>query len=288
MIHGIESICVVGAGVMGRQIALHCAMCGITVTLTDSASNAVDSAKTWSIEYLESSVKKGKRSSEECDAAMSLLRFVNDISEAVRHVDMVIETIIENQDIKRELFSHLSEWVDDHTILVTNSSFMASSRFADLISCPGRLANLHFFTPVMRMELVEIVRGPHTSEDTIDKLKLFVKKINKTYILLNKEIEGFIVNRLIKALLDEALFLYDNGYASCMDIDLAAEKGMNHPLGPFRLMDMTGIDISYMSRKRKFDETNSPKDMPPKILEEKYLSGDFGRKTGKGWYNYTG
>ena len=208
------------------------------------------------------------------------------MEEAVSDVDLVIESILEDEALKREIFTQVNELAPKDAIIATNSSYMASSLFADIITPNDRLANLHYFNPAMIMKLVEVVRGPHTSDDTVKALQAFCAALGKKYITVNKEIEGFIVNRLLRAIQNEAFFLYKEGYADYKDIDLGEELGLNHPLGPFRLMDLTGIDLCYMSRKAKYESTGKPEDEPPAFLKEKYESGEFGRKTGKGWYDY--
>ncbi|MDL2302199.1 3-hydroxyacyl-CoA dehydrogenase family protein, partial [Lachnospiraceae bacterium OttesenSCG-928-D06] len=172
-------------------------------------------------------------------------------------------------------------------IIASNSSFIPSSLFVEDIEGAERLCNLHYFNPAMLMKLVEIVKGEHTSDETVEALKAFVKAIGKEYILVKKEIEGFVVNRLLRAVQNEAFFLYDQGIASFEDIDIGAEKGLNYPMGPFRLLDLAGIDICYMNRQKTYEKTGCPEDKPPKFLEEKYKKGEFGRKSGKGWYDYS-
>ena len=283
----INRVCVVGGGVMGREIALNAATHGYQTTLTDQFTEALDKAKTWAESYLDGSIKRGKLTEEQRNQALAALTYSGSLEQAVADADLVIECIVEKVDAKRSLFADLNRLAPADALLVSNSSYLPSSRFADLVNNPGRVANLHYFNPAMRMELVEIVRGPHTSDDTIETLKLFAAGIGKTGIVVNKEIEGFIVNRILKAVTDEALYLLDNHVASVEDIDLGAEKGLNYPMGPFRLMDFTGLDISYLNRKRVYDETGLESDRPSPILEEKYKNGEFGRKTGKGWYDYS-
>jgi 3-hydroxybutyryl-CoA dehydrogenase len=163
---------------------------------------------------------------------------------------------------------------------------MPSSTFVDCIDKPGRLVNLHYFNPAMVMKLVEIVRGPHTGDDTVKALQWFVSKIGKQSILVNKEIEGFVVNRLLRAVQNEGFFLLKEGIATFEDIDTAAEKGLNYPMGPFRLQDFTGLDIGYYNRMKKYDETGDPADLPPQEMIDRFKRGEFGKKTGKGWYTY--
>lgn len=283
----IENVCVVGAGVMGREIALNAAFNGYNAALTDSQPGALQKARAWAESYLEGSVAKGKATAEQKDAALGRLSFTGDLPHAAAGAGLVIEAIVEKLDIKLDLFRRLDGLVSSETILASNSSYIPSSRLVEAVSHPERLANLHYFNPAMRMQLVEIVRGPHTSDATVEALRAFVASIGKISILVKKEIEGFIVNRILKAVANEAFFLLENDIASFEDIDLAAEKGLNYPLGPFRLMDFTGLDITFLNRQRVFDESGKECDRPPHQLEERYRKGDYGRKTGKGWYSYT-
>lgn len=283
----IKTVAVLGAGVMGRQVALNAAVNGFDVRLADSFPDACAKAEEWAKGFLAKSVEKGKSTREAADEALARVHYTESTAEAVQGSDLVIEAIIEDEEIKRALFREVNAHAPKDALITTNSSFIPSSRFIKDVDEPGRLCNLHYFNPAMLMKLVEIVRGPHTADDTVEALKAFVVAVNKEYIVVNKEIEGFVVNRLLRAVQNEAFFLYENGVASFEDIDTGAEKGLNYPMGPFRLLDLAGIDICYMNRQKTYEETGKPEDKPPAFLEEKYNKGEFGRKTGKGWYDYT-
>jgi len=283
----IKTVAVFGAGVMGRQIALNAAVNGYDVRLADTFPDACAKASAWAVEFLAGSVKKGKMTQEDADAALKKVCYLESIEEASKDCDLVIEAIIEDEDIKRVLFTTINAAAPKDAIIASNSSFIPSSRFAGDVDNPGRLCNLHYFNPAMIMKLVEIVRGEHTADETVEAMIEFVKGVKKESIVVNKEIEGFVVNRLLRACQNEAFFLFENGIASVEDIDAGAEKGLNHPLGPFRLLDLTGIDICYMNRQKTYETTGRPEDNPPVFLEEKYKKGEFGRKAGKGWYDYS-
>jgi len=280
----IKKVCVAGAGSMGRQIALNAAMNGFFVKVRTSK---VEKSASWCRSFMEKGVSKGRYTEAQMEETLNRLTFVSETKEAVHDADLVIESIIEDEAVKREFFTEVNEYAPGDAIITTNSSYIASSKFAELISEPGRLANLHYFNPAVYMTLVEIVRGEHTAEETVDALKNFVSAVGKQAIVVKKEIEGFVVNRLLRAIQNEGFFLYESGIASFEDIDIGAEKGLNHPMGPFRLVDLTGIDICYMNRKAKYDRTGLPDDVPPAFLKEKFDKGEFGRKTGKGWYDYS-
>ena len=282
----IQTVCVVGAGRMGREIAMNAAVWGHAVTLTDAIPQVLEQADSWRKGYLAKSVEKGKMTRGEADEALGRCRLVAELEEAVKDADLVIECIIEDVEAKKALFRQLDQMARPEAIWVTNSSYLPSSRFAPETNRPAQVANLHYFNPAMRMELVEIVKGPHVADETVALLKEFALSIHKNPIVVRKELDGFVVNRIVKAVADEAFFLLDNNVATFEEIDMAAEKGLNYPMGPFRLMDFTGLDITYRNRKRVYDETGKEEDIPSPALKEHFDKGEFGRKTGKGWYTY--
>ena len=284
--NNIRNVVVVGAGIMGRQIALNAAQHQFQVALNDMSSEVLDQATQWARDYMKKSVEKGKISATEAENTLNRLRYTHDLAQAAEHCDLLIEAIVEKEDVKRGLFKQVAELVSKETILATNSSYIPSSAYRGDIANPGRLINLHYFNPAMKMELVEIVAGPHTAPEVVSSIQEFAKKVGKHAILVRKEVEGFVVNRLLKALQNEAYYLLENGVASFEDIDIGAEKGLGHPKGPFRLMDMTGLDLNYYNRLRVYEATGRAEDKPPKSLEERFKAGDYGRKTGKGWYDY--
>ncbi|MDR1765959.1 MAG: 3-hydroxyacyl-CoA dehydrogenase family protein [Lachnospiraceae bacterium] len=281
----IKKVCIVGGGQMGRQIGLGCAINGFDTYVTDTIPATVDAVAAWSATYLAERVAKGKMTAETQETAQSHFFPVKTLEEAAKGADLVIEAIIEEKTAKQELFKKLNGIVSKDTIIATNSSFMVSSMFVDCVDNPSRLANFHYFNPALVMKLIEVVQGPHTSEETAQTLLAFGKANGKTPIWVKKEIDGFIANRLLRAITNEACWLAEEGYASPQDIDTAAENGLNYPMGPFRLLDFTGLDISYLSRKRQFEETGV-KSPGFALFEEKYKAGELGRKTGKGFYEY--
>lgn len=271
---------------MGRQIALNTAIHGIPTALYDVRTEAVEDARQWTDSYLKGRVEKGRLSEEQAAAARSRIEFFTDLEASVAGADLVVEAVVENLDVKREVFAALDRAAPPHAVLATNSSTIVSSRLADATNRPEKVANLHYFNPALVMELVEVVGGPHTAPETIEVLMDFARRTGKTPIHVKKEIFGFVANRILHALAKEAFFLMENGYATHEEIDLAVEKGLRHPMGPFRLMDLTGLDVGYHVRMEKYRLTGLEEDKPPRSLEEKYLRGEWGRKTGKGWYTY--
>ena len=282
----IYNVCVVGAGRMGREIALNAASHGYQVMLTDIIPDVLKQADIWAREYLAGSVSRGKLTPQQADEISANFRTTEKLEEVLKDADLMIECIIEDMEIKKQLFEKADKLTPLHALLVTNSSYLPSSNFASETARPDKVANLHYFNPAMRMQLVEIVRGPHVSDETVETLREFVLSIHKEPVVVQKEIDGFVVNRLLKAIQNEAFYLLDQGIASFGEIDLAAEKGLNHPLGPFRLMDFTGIDITYRNRRRVYEETKREADCPSPALQELFEKSEYGRKTGKGWYTY--
>jgi 3-hydroxybutyryl-CoA dehydrogenase len=184
------------------------------------------------------------------------------------------------------VFADVDRLAPPHAILATNSSYIVSSRVADVTRRPDKVLNLHFFNPALVMKLVEVVQGPHVSDETTQISLALCERLDKVGVHLKKEVEGFLLNRIFKAIYHEAMWLLEMGVASFEDIDKAQVYGAGHPMGAFRLMDLTGIDLAYIRMMEKFRETGDPADYPPPSLVERYMRGDYGEKTGKGWYEY--
>ena len=282
----VNHVVVVGAGAMGSQIGMVCALAGLTATVTDIAEPALAKAETELRQRLSRDVSKGRRTRQDVDAAFGRLSFTTDLTAAASIADYVIEAAVEKLDIKRALFADLDKVVQGHTILATNSSSIASSRIADATSRPDRVCNLHFFNPALIMKCVEVVRGPETSDDTVATSVALTQRLGKVAVVLNREIPGFIANRILGAVRDEAIYLLENGIASVADIDTACRTALGYPMGPFELMDLTGIDIGYLTKKDRFAQSGDPDDRPSRTVAALVERGELGRKTGKGWYDY--
>ncbi|MBM7096678.1 3-hydroxyacyl-CoA dehydrogenase family protein [Bacillus sp. H-16] len=283
----IKTISVIGSGAMGSQIAMVSALAGYSVTLQDIQEESVVKAEQSLRDRLGKRVDKGKMSKEELDEAFSNMTFTTSLEEAVRDADFVIEAIVENLEIKRTLFEDLDRLAPKHAILSTNSSTIVSSKVADATNRPGKVCNFHFFNPALVMEMVEVVQGPHTSNETAEVAMELARRLNKTPILLKKEISGFVANRILAKLMNEALYLYENEIATAEEIDLACTKALNHPIGPFALIDLTGLDVHYNIRQYRYEETGNEEDKPSPVIVEKVKKGDLGRKSGKGFYSYS-
>jgi len=277
---------VVGAGSMGAQIAQQAALHGIEVALHDQDEGQLQRARESNQGHLARRVEKGKLSKEEADAAVNRVQLVSDMSDAADRAEFVIEAVFEDLELKRSIFRELDEVAPAGAVLASNSSTMGISKIADVTRRPDRCLNMHFFYPVLVMDLVEIVRGPATSDETVERARDLAREMGRTPVLLNKEIDGFIVNRILHAATQEAYRLLDAGVASFEDIDTAVEKGLNWPMGPFRLGDFSGLDVTYNARLHMYRVTGDERYRPSPQLEAKVKAGKLGRKTGEGWYRY--
>ncbi len=286
-INDVKNIAVIGAGNMGHQIALLCALHGYKTTCTDVKEDILKKAEAFADSYLPSRVKKGKLTQEQANQSRANISFTPSLKEAVKDADYVIEAVLEVLDVKRKVFADLDKMAPQHAILATNSSFIVSSRLADVTQRPDKVVNLHFFNPALVMKLVEVVQGPHVSDETAQISLALCERLDKVGVHLKKEVEGFLLNRILKAIAREAFWLLDMGVASFEDIDKAQVFGAGHPMGAFRLMDLTGLDLAYIRTMEKFRETGDPADLPSPSLVERYMKGQYGEKVGKGWYDYT-
>jgi 3-hydroxybutyryl-CoA dehydrogenase len=282
----VNLVVVVGAGAMGSQIGMVCALAGLTATVTDIAEPALTKAETELRQRLSRDVAKGRRTQEDVDAAFARLTFTTDLTGAASTADYIVEAAVEKLDTKRALFAELDKAAPEHAILATNSSSIVSSRLADATGRPDRVCNLHFFNPALIMKCVEVVRGPETSDSTVATSVELTRRLGKTPVVLNREIPGFVANRILNAVRDEAIHLLENGIASVSDIDTACRAALGYPMGPFELMDLTGIDIGYLTKKDRFAQSGDPKDQPSRSVAALVERGELGRKTGKGWYDY--
>jgi 3-hydroxybutyryl-CoA dehydrogenase len=285
-IQDIQRICVVGAGQMGHQIGMLCALGGFDTVIQDEKPEALQKAKYKLEKIMERWVSKGRISMEEKDAAFQRLSFTTNLEQAAQRADFVIEAVIEKLDVKQEVFKKLDKIAPPHAILTTNSSTIVNSLIASVTNRPEKVCNMHFFFPPLVMDCVEVVMSNQTSEETAQITMELCKKINRTAILLRKEISGFVANRILGAIHREAIYLYEQGICDYKDIDMICRKALSHPIGPFELMDLSGIDVCYYVMDQRYAETGDPADKPPKSLEEKVKAGLLGRKTGKGFYVY--
>ena len=283
----IKKICVVGAGNMGHQISLLCAIHGYKTTCTDIIPDILKKAEKFADTYLPGRVEKGKLTKEQAEAARKKISFTLDLKEAAKDADFVIEAALEVLDVKKKVFADLDRLTPSHAILATNSSAIVSSLIADATKRPSKVVNMHFFNPALAMKLVEVVKGPHVSDETAKITMELSEKLEKVPVLIKKEVDGFLLNRIFRVIGREALWMLEMGVASIEDIDKACVHGAGHPMGPFRLMDLTGIDLNYTMSMERFKRTGNFADLPAPSVVERYTQGHYGEKTGKGWYDYT-
>ena len=282
----MNRLTVIGAGSMGAQIAQQAALHGLEVILNDKSREQLSKAVDSNRGHLMRRVEKGKLGEADAQSAVGRVRPITDLAEAVLDADFVIEAVFEDLDLKRSIFAELDRLAPAGAVLASNSSTMGISKIADATTRPERCVNMHFFYPVLVMDLVEVVRGPMTSDQTTDKAMAMAHAMGRTPVLINKEIDGFIVNRILHAATQEAYRLLDAGVAGFDDIDIAVEKGLNWPMGPFRLGDFSGLDVTYKARLHMFNVTGDERYRPSPQLEAKVKAGKLGRKTGEGWYKY--
>jgi len=281
----LKRVTVVGAGTMGSQIALQTALSGrYEVTLVDTVAGQLERARAQNRKLVDRSVEKGRLTPERASQALERIADSATIAPAVANADLVIEAVIENFDAKKSVFEELGKHTKKDAVLASNSSTIAISRLADFTGRPERCCNMHFFHPVTVMQLCEVVRGPKTSDATVEQAMEFVRSIDRTPVLLQKEIWGFIVNRVLFAASEEAMRLLEGGYASAEDIDIAVQKGLNWPMGPFHLLDFSGLDVFYGAMQDRHRLGEGPE--APEVLSKLVDAGRLGRKTGKGFFEY--
>ena len=285
-IENISTILVIGAGTMGRQIAMTAALAGYSTIIQDISEDGLEAARAELEGWAASRVAKGKLAQDVATAALEALSYSTDLDTAAANADYVIEAATERLDIKTQIFEKLGVLAPAHAILATNSSTLGSSKIAEVTGRPDQVCNMHFFNPALVMKCVEVVRHETTSDATVEITMELARRMGKEPVLINKEIPGFIANRLMGAIQKEALFLADSGIASIEDIDTTARTALGHPMGPFALMDMVGLDVIDFIAQATYAETGEPSDQPHPMITEKVGAGKLGRKSGQGFYRY--
>ncbi len=280
----IRTVGVCGAGLMGNGIAQTCAVAGFNVVLMEVADEPLRRGVTSIAKSLDKFVEKGKLAQQDRDATVARIKPTTKVAD-LAGCDLVIEAIVENVEVKTKLFAQLDELLAPDAIICTNTSSLCVIELAAKTKRPNRVAGLHFFNPVPIMKLVEVVKTIATTQDVIDALFAFSKKLGKEPILA-QDTPGFVVNRLLIPYLLYAIRCYEGGLASKEDIDKGMKLGCGYPMGPLELLDFVGLDTTYFIANIMFDEFKDPAMAPPPLLKRMVLAGRFGRKSGKGFYDY--
>lgn len=279
-----EQIAVIGAGTMGLDIAQCFAAAGRKVTVRDVNDAIISSAKARLEGSLEKRVAKGKLAGEARDTLLANIAFTTELADCAG-AQLVVEAIVERAEVKKELFAQLAKLCAKDAVLASNTSSISITEIASAAENPGRVIGMHFFNPATVMKLVEVIRGAFTSDETFARVKAEAEAIGKTPVEVN-EAPGFVVNRLLIPMLNEAIGLYAEGVASASDIDTAMKLGCNHPMGPLELADMVGLDVVLFIMETLMRETGDDRYRPHTKLRQLVRAGMLGRKTGRGIYDY--
>lgn len=281
----VKRIAVIGAGTMGRGIAYAAALGGFETVLEDVSESVLAKALGWIRETFEEGVKRGKVDASAREAALARIRTSGVVTEAIRDADLIIEAVPEELEVKRELFTILDKCAEPGAIVASNTSSLSISDFTDGVTVRDRCIGMHFFNPVPKMRLVEIVRTPQTSDETIAACVAVAHRMHKETVIVH-EAPGFITSRINALIGNEAFNMLEAGVASAADIDKAVKLGLNHPMGPFEMVDLVGLDV----RLKILDylhQTLGEKYRPSALLRKYVQEGRLGRKTGCGVYDYS-
>jgi 3-hydroxybutyryl-CoA dehydrogenase len=281
----VKTIAVVGAGTMGRGIAYAAALGGFQTIIEDVNDSVLAKAMDWIREAFDEGVKRGKVETSLSEAALGRITTSSFVKEAIHDAELIIEAVPEEVEIKRELFAMLDKFAKPNAIFASNTSSLSISDFTDGVAAGHRCIGMHFFNPVPKMRLVEIVRMAQTSDETVAACVAVAHRMHKETVVVN-EAPGFITSRINALIGNEAFAMLEAGVASAGDIDKAIKLGLNHPMGPFEMVDLVGLDVrlkilEYLHR------TLGEKYRPSALLKQYVQEGRLGRKTGRGVYDYT-
>lgn len=280
----IKHVGVIGAGQMGSGIAQVCVTAGLTVTLIDVSDAALERGVSAIAAGLERQVKKGTLSADARAAALSRIRTHTDHG-GLKEVDLVVEAATENLELKLRILKQLSDTVADGAVIASNTSSISITQLAAVVATPSRFIGIHFFNPVPLMGLVEVIRGLQTSDATVELAQVFAKTVGKTPVLVRNS-PGFVVNRILCPMINEAILVLQEGLATVDDIDSGMKLGCNHPIGPLALADLIGLDTLLAIMEVFSTGFGDPKYRPAPLLKEMVSAGRLGRKTRQGFYNY--
>ena len=282
----MENVCIVGAGFMGTQIGLRIASHGYPVWFVDTAEGALKQAERKHQEELEAQVKNKQITIAEKEAILNRIHYTTDLKQGASAADLVIEAMPEDIESKRQIFAQLDNICPSHTVLATNSSSLRISLIEDATKRPDKVLNTHFFAPVNISTMVELMRGTKTSDETVERVRRFVRSCETTPLMVLKESTGFIFNRIWRAIKKESLRVVKDGVATHEDVDRAWMFFTGMSMGPFGLIDMIGLDVVKNIEMTYYRESGDESDAPPRLLLDKIERGELGVKTGKGFYTY--
>lgn len=281
----IHTIVVIGAGQMGSGIAQVCAQSGFPVIMQDLSEEALDKAMRSIERHLSRSVEKNRISEVEKEETLNRITPTTDIHDAGQ-ADLVIEAVIENMDVKKDIFQQLDKITPPHTILATNTSSLAITEIAAVTDRPEKVIGMHFMNPVPVMKLVEVIRALQTDDDTYETIIQVAKQLYKTTVTV-QDFPGFVANRVLMPMINEAIFAVYEGVASIEDVDTVMKLGMNHPMGPLELADFIGLDTCLYIMEVLYEGFGDSKYRPCPLLRQYVQAGWYGRKSGRGFYTYS-
>lgn len=284
----VRNIVIAGAGLMGASMAQIFAKFDYEVTLYDLYENGLEKGKELIAINQKTSIEEGELTIRESESIVSKIRFSMDL-ECFREADYVIEAIVENLEVKKKFWSGVSELTPEDTVLTSNTSGLSITAIAEAVKRPERFAGMHWVNPPHIVPLVEVIAGEKTARETLEIVMEVAESINKKPVMVKKDINGFILNRLQYAVLREALYIVENDVASPEDVDNVMKYGLGMryaAIGPFETVDLGGLDTFYKVGSYLFRELSDQKEVPA-LLEKIYMNGDYGTKTGKGFYDYS-